>query len=60
MKTKTIFNLSLALCLCFVSTVLLAQGPDDGGPTPVPVDGGIATLVAGGAAIGYRYFRKGK
>jgi hypothetical protein len=52
---------ALALIVAFSGTVL-AQTPADGGPAPtspvpVPLDGGVSLLLAGGVAYGLKQLR---
>ena len=65
---KHIFSsAALVLAIWGLSTVsALAQAPADGGPapttttapaTPIPIDGGVSLLLAGGVAFGMKQLR---
>lgn len=65
---KRILNIlpgKIALFLLLtLPTLVWAQGPGDGGPTPtdppptdIPIDGGASLLVAGGVALGLKKLR---
>jgi hypothetical protein len=56
---KYILRLSLAFTLAIITSVTVnAQPGFDDDVEDTPVDGGIATLVVGAAAFGYRQIKK--
>lgn len=58
MKRKYLFNVLLIIICLALPLLSLAQGPPD--PEDTPVDGGLALLLAAGAAYGIKQYRSGR
>jgi len=66
MKHKVLITFIFVLGAILITNNLFAppfappDGTTGGGPVGAPIDGGISALIAGGAALIVRKYRKGK
>lgn len=50
----------IVLLYFFVTITSFAMSQPNNPSNPVPLDGGLSLLVAGGAALGYKIYKKSK
>jgi hypothetical protein len=55
MKNRVIYRLLFMICCIGFPMITLAQGPPD--PDDVPIDGGLALLLAAGVGYGIKKYR---
>ena len=58
MKKRYLYTSFIILICLALPLLTLAQGPPD--PEDTPIDGGLAMLLAAGAAYGVKKYREGK
>lgn len=57
LQYRFVFSALLILVLVVLNTTCLQAQPSNPG-SPVPIDGGLGLLAAGGAALAYRKYRR--
>ena len=58
MNNRIVYRLLIIICCISIPLITLAQGPPD--PEDVPIDGGLAILLAAGVGYGVKKYRDKK